>query len=618
MIIVAQIIVKNLSLLGSFSNENGATFSHILNKPMIVSLLLFYTHFDSFSQFEDYQWILGYNNSPNPNTMNFNFENEQLNITTRHSSYKVSDGNAIISAPDGKKIIAMSNAYTIYHRELDTMVNGGRINRNTAFYSIYGSSLLQSVLVLNLPGSSSYYKVLYFWEDRPRPDSFVQVNKLYEATIDAQLNQGLGQVLEYDVMVDTDRYDFGKLQACRHANGRDWWVVIPRRYAPQLLVYLLDPSGIRRHHVEALPFDIKTGIGQAQFSPDGTLYALAQSQDNFRQGQYLQLFDFDRCSGTFSNMHSIHFPDTFGGGGLAFSSNSQILYFASTKTIYQFFPKRADVASSKTLVGEYQGMIDSFFSWAPCHIGYLILAPDHKIYITNTTTTYWMHSIEYPDSVGKSCKYWEGRLKLPAPNFSSIPSYPHFRLGPVDGSICDSLDIDNIPLARWRSEVDVADPLTFHFFDLSSYEPTQWSWDFDDPASGSDNGSNLAFPVHRFSSPGVYRVCLTVLNANGSGSQCKEMNLHITSTVQNHSNSIPSIQWQYHAHNHTLSIQDINLLNPVSILITNIHGQRLFHKQHQLLPADILLNDFPQGLYWVHIQQAGLPHLTFQLVIPGE
>ncbi len=57
---------------------------------------------------------------------------------------------------------------------------------------------------------------------------------------------------------------------------------------------------------------------------------------------------------------------------------------------------------------------------------------------------------------------------------------------------------------------------------------------------------------------------------------------------------------------------------PVGILITNVHGQRLFHKQHLLLPADILLNDFPQGLYWVHIQQDALPHLTFQLVIPGE
>ncbi|MBK9109626.1 MAG: PKD domain-containing protein [Saprospiraceae bacterium] len=567
------------------------------------------------AQFEDHNWILGYLSGFGPHTMQFDFNENELRITNYHSNYKVDHGNAIISTPDGKNILAMSNGYTIYNRNLDTMVNGGRINLKTAFYSIYGSSLPQSVLILNLPNAPQLYKVLYFWEDQPRRDSFIQVNRLLQATINIELENGLGRVIESDVLVDDDAFEFGKLQACRHANGRDWWIVIPRRYSKQILVYLLEPQGIRKSHEVELPIPIKTGIGQAQFSPDGTKYGISQSQDNFRQGDYLELFDFDRCAGLISNMKSIHIPDTLGSGGLAFSPDSRKLYFGTSKRIYQFDLTQSDVAKSKVLVGSYGGLIDSFFSGAECNTGPMVLAPDHKIYIATTTGTYWMHTIEYPDSLGAACRFKEGSLHLPSPNTRSVPSYPNFRLGPIDGSICDSLGIDNIPLARWRYEKNSTNDLTIHFRDLSGFQPTEWSWDFGDLNSGVENYSSVQHPSHLFSINGIYTVCLTARNSSGSHSLCKNIDIQVTNNADQHKTIETLYQLSYYPTHEKIMIQSPQNSDPVYIELINHQAYSLAKFDHVTLPFEISTVNWKPGIYYVRIYNKNIWFVQKLLII---
>jgi len=61
-------------------------------------------------------------------------------------------------------------------------------------------------------------------------------------------------------------------------------------------------------------------------------------------------------------------------------------------------------------------------------------------------------------------------------------------------------------------------PLQFTFTDASYYEPSAWSWDFGDGTLGQDTS-----PVHTFPASGVYKVCLTVSNANASDTYCREV-----------------------------------------------------------------------------------------------
>ncbi|HWQ67791.1 MAG TPA: PKD domain-containing protein [Methanospirillum sp.] len=71
-------------------------------------------------------------------------------------------------------------------------------------------------------------------------------------------------------------------------------------------------------------------------------------------------------------------------------------------------------------------------------------------------------------------------------------------------------------------------PLTVQFTDLSTGNPTMWSWDFGDgvipmeTCSGGGCG-NIANPTHTYTEPGTYTVRLTASNQNGSsGTKVRE------------------------------------------------------------------------------------------------
>ncbi len=53
-----------------------------------------------------------------------------------------------------------------------------------------------------------------------------------------------------------------------------------------------------------------------------------------------------------------------------------------------------------------------------------------------------------------------------------------------------------------------------------------WSWNFGDPASGINNTSALPNPVHVFSGPGTYNVCMIVIGMMPNGEICAKMYCH--------------------------------------------------------------------------------------------
>ena len=141
------------------------------------------------------------------------------------------------------------------------------------------------------------------------------------------------------------------------------------------------------------------------------------------------------------------------------------------------------------------------------------LGPDGKIYLNANQGVNVLHVINQPDNPGTACEFDVRGVKLPTRNAFSLPNFPNYRLGPVDGSTCDTLGIDNIPLAGFR--YDVSD-LEADFTSVSWYEPENWSWDF-----GDGNVSGTVDPVHIFDSSGTYDACLTVSNQYGQDTHCK-------------------------------------------------------------------------------------------------
>jgi hypothetical protein len=68
-----------------------------------------------------------------------------------------------------------------------------------------------------------------------------------------------------------------------------------------------------------------------------------------------------------------------------------------------------------------------------------VLAPDGKIYFNAVSSSHYLHVIEQPDVKGVGCNVNQHSFKLPAYNFRTMPNFPHFRLGKLEGSPCDTL-----------------------------------------------------------------------------------------------------------------------------------------------------------------------------------
>ncbi|MBK7699704.1 MAG: hypothetical protein IPJ39_13695 [Saprospiraceae bacterium] len=61
-----------------------------------------------------------------------------------------------------------------------------------------------------------------------------------------------------------------------------------------------------------------------------------------------------------------------------------------------------------------------------------------------------MSKIEYPDEAGEACTVLQHSVFMPTGIARGIPNFPHYRLGPLDGSPCDTLGLDNNPIAKYR------------------------------------------------------------------------------------------------------------------------------------------------------------------------
>ena len=187
-------------------------------------------------------------------------------------------------------------------------------------------------------------------------------------------------------------------------------------------------------------------LGLACFSPDGSKY-VRYGLTEMHNPSRLEIFDFDRCTGELSNYRNLWYLDSIYAPGLSISPNSRYMYVGRQLSIDQYDLQASDIAASKQTVANYDFFVDPLFP----QFGYTTfflqqLAADKKIYISTGNGTRFLHVIDQPDSVGLACNVLQHSIQLPTFNSFSIPNFPNFRLGPIDGTICDSLGINVITL----------------------------------------------------------------------------------------------------------------------------------------------------------------------------
>jgi hypothetical protein len=266
-----------------------------------------------------------------------------------------------------------------------------------------------------------------------------QPNRLYYAIVDANADGGKGAVISKRNTLYSDTLCDGHLTAVRHGNGRDWWLVNNGYQNNVLHKYLVTPDTVLGPFFQAIgtPRLEPDAVGMACFSKDGSKYATGTGNS------LINIFDFDRCSGMFSNPKTFQsitpspwvnpYSNNSGCNGLCFSPNGRFLYINGIYALFQHDLKAEDIRASGVLLGK----ADSTYEWQmPFEASYI--SPNDKIILgTWGGGSTKMHVIEQPDSVGLTCDFRKCSLYLPKVNVAaSIANMINYDLGALPG--CDT------------------------------------------------------------------------------------------------------------------------------------------------------------------------------------
>ncbi|MFN0013434.1 MAG: PKD domain-containing protein [Saprospiraceae bacterium] len=430
--------------------------------------------------------------------------------------YNLLHNNSAISSFDGN-LFAFFNGIQVQNNQYLAMYNGTSmgVKVNSNLY-LSAETIPKGSVFIPFPGKSD--SVLLLYASLLYLESGGLILDVCSGDISgAIITKGWEKVLERRLaIIEGDTLIRGNVTTCQHANGRDWWLLSFKRNTNKYHRILIDPVGFHSLEMGEVSLPVVNGANTACFSPDGTKFAVYNAVTFLSDGGVLDLFDFDRCTGTLSNQIQIKGRGAY--GGLAFSPNSRYLYHNKLDTVHQYDLLASNIPASRKTVAVYDGFKDPF----PTTFYMLQSAPDGKIYGSATNGTQYLHVIQNPDEA--DCQYQQHAVRLLKYNGFSLPNFPNYRLGPLDGSPCDTLGLNNDPKAWYRYEQDTLDPLAVEFRDLSYYEPATWTWDFGD---GSPVNSTR-HPQHQYTQPGAYQVCLTVSNQYGTDTHCKTLYLGVT------------------------------------------------------------------------------------------
>ncbi|MCC6837426.1 MAG: T9SS type A sorting domain-containing protein [Bacteroidia bacterium] len=393
------------------------------------------------AQMQRAQWRIGYNGAGPATIMDFRSGHLRIDSIIQQSVMNFEMEDASLCDNQGN-FLCYSNGIYIADATHDTMMNGNDINPGfvTNMWYNFGLPTLQGAIILPDPGDTNQYYLFY------ASVKYINLScdTLFMAKMDMSMNNGLGAVIIKHFPVRVDSMIAGQLTAVKHANGRDWWLVLHGFDSDIFYLYLITPAGISPPKIQHIGC-IKSYAGEACFSPDGKWYASYDNANN------LEIMGFDRCTGTFSKYQYFDVNETAVCFGCAFSYNSRFLYVCAADYLYQFDMTAQDIFGSVQTVATY----DSFTDPLPTAFITCGLAFDNKIYITGWGGVQHLSVINSPDILGVACDVQQHAIALPGRNSGTIPNYPFYELGSEDGSICDTLILSREDLVFDNSKIIV-------------------------------------------------------------------------------------------------------------------------------------------------------------------
>lgn len=312
---------------------------------IVLSFMLL--HFQAKCQSKrSHNWVTGYSG----NRVHFG---NGITTSAGLSPFKYfTGGNSCISDTNGNLVLA-SDGYNIYGNNGQWIEDGDTLvplNIFTYEYGWAGSSQASIFLPFD---NNKYYHITPTFSDSQFNACVANNSCYYDLLlyniIDMNANAGAGKVVQRMVpAMSNARFRKSQMMACRHGNGKDWWLLKNEGDSANVHLFLFTQDSVydKGTQVFAQPvwggWDIR---GQSTFNNDGSVFATTSHGSSTG---LVFIADFDRCHGLLSNPRTIQMPlgsqhnpnDTTLWDrlsvGLAFSPNNQFLYVISYTNVYQY------------------------------------------------------------------------------------------------------------------------------------------------------------------------------------------------------------------------------------------------------------------------------------------
>ena len=410
---------------------------------LFVLLCSFFCH----AQYQDRQWVI--DAAPNPIILDFNEDT----LTLKYKRVQMDPPTIFPSniCDTNGQFQFITNNYNIYDSTINTLVqNNTEIDDYTAPLSGGG------MMFLDFPNSEKVVCIRSRFDEIHLTPYYYLQTKFYLSYIDRHANGGSGILIEdkklLTIVDDTLNMPVG---ACRHANGRDWWLVMRKFRSNKIYIVLVTPNGydVKEQIIgDPLPLIYGEG-GKAMFSNDGKTFVFGTSLGNNHTiaPWHFEVFDFDRCSGTLSNLRKCAITDIYNARvqGVAISPNNRYLYVSMTTKLFQYDLWASNLDSSRVYIDT---------SASNAFMGDIKLAPNGKMYISALWVYQYLSTIEYPDSAGLTCGYRRNSVDLGNPDVNNyyFPNLPCFTLGKDTTAFgCDTLSTVGIINTTYQPNIQV-------------------------------------------------------------------------------------------------------------------------------------------------------------------
>lgn len=220
-----------------------------MKKVILIGLILVVIA-ECSGQGYDHQWLIGdqWLQTIPKGRMTFDSSSYIYQAEYRKMAFNGTQGN--ICDANGNFLMS-SNGVWIANANNDTMLNGAGLN--PGFYvNSYpnGSYIPNANIILNFNSDSTKYTLLH----QISLDFNSSLCGIYSSNIDISLDSGLGGVVSKNNQIIIDSLNWG-ISSCKHANGRDWWIVAVKDTSDIIYKILLTPWGIQNISSQNIDFE---------------------------------------------------------------------------------------------------------------------------------------------------------------------------------------------------------------------------------------------------------------------------------------------------------------------------------------------------------------------------